>query len=94
MVDQFTIIKKRFIAGAVCPECDVVDRIVVEVAVRAADQQEVFRRRCVDCSFADPFGVETPIGTQGVPRGRPEKPKNTPVKPVQVRILDPKEPGL
>jgi uncharacterized metal-binding protein (TIGR02443 family) len=38
---------RRFIAGAVCPSCRVVDRIVVETS--AAGQL----RRCVACGHAD-----------------------------------------
>ena len=55
---KVNIFKKRFIAGAVCPECQIVDRIVVETGIQelaqsAADEQpEVSRRRCVACGFA------------------------------------------
>lgn len=38
---------RRFIAGAVCPQCRSVDRIVVEV--READK----RRRCVACGHTE-----------------------------------------
>ena len=54
-MEDFEIIKKRFIASAVCPSCDVVDRIVVETAVARLENCELSRRRCVDCGFADEF---------------------------------------
>ncbi|XOV83842.1 MAG: YheV family putative metal-binding protein [bacterium] len=78
------IFKKRFIAGAVCPECQAVDRIVVETAMpvpagKAADridpEQALSRRRCVACGFADEFSAANLINSQGVPRGKPEKPR-------------------
>jgi Zn ribbon nucleic-acid-binding protein len=97
---QIDIIKKRFIAGAVCPACQAVDRIVVETGLQAAadsehvdPQQEVSRRRCVACGFADEFSVDNLINSQGVPRGKPERPKSSPGSPATpaqaVKILDP-----
>ena len=92
------IIKKHFIAAAVCPACDEVDRIVVEVTLQTLEgsdgETEFSRRRCVACGFTDEFSPADRVGFQGLPKGRPERPKNAPVKPVEVRILDPKEPGL
>ncbi|MAT94250.1 MAG: hypothetical protein CME59_16835 [Halioglobus sp.] len=35
--------RRRFIAGAVCPQCGVLDRIVVD--------QEADRLQCVSCGF-------------------------------------------
>ena len=48
---------KRFISGAVCPACQVVDRIVIESVQGGEgsdglDEQEV-RRRCVACGFTE-----------------------------------------
>ena len=85
------ITKKRFIAGAVCPECRELDRIVVEYALVELDDNEMSRRRCVSCGFADEFGAEDLTGTLPVPRGRPEKRRDdSAAQPVQaVRILDP-----
>lgn len=37
----------RFIAGAVCPQCRAMDRLVVET-VASGDQ-----RRCVNCGYTD-----------------------------------------
>ncbi|MCZ6712280.1 MAG: YheV family putative metal-binding protein [Gammaproteobacteria bacterium] len=56
---------KRFIAGAVCPQCQVVDRLVVEQA------DGVTRRRCVSCGFSDDQGLTTTVSvsTRFVARG-------------------------
>lgn len=35
--------RRRFIAGAVCPDCGAVDRLVVDEA----------NRRCVSCGYSD-----------------------------------------
>ena len=88
------IIKTRFIAAAVCPACDAVDRIVVEMTRATEAEQELSRRRCVACGFTDEFAPTSRVGFQGLPKGRPERPKTAPVNSVKVRILDPKEPGL
>ena len=88
-MDQLNIIRKRFIAGAVCPECDVVDRIVVEVVLEQASALELSRRRCVDCGFADEFGEAPRAAGFGVPRGRPERPRTAPVQASAVRIVSP-----
>ncbi|MGH8599005.1 MAG: YheV family putative metal-binding protein [Gammaproteobacteria bacterium] len=45
--------RRRFIAGAVCPACGAVDRIVVEGD--AAD----LTRSCVVCNFRDSMAQET-----------------------------------
>ena len=93
-MDMLEVTKKRFIAGAVCPECNEVDRIVVEVAQHSESLVEMSRRRCVSCGFADEYaeGAGTPVS--GIPKGRPERPKSAAVNPVQVRILDPNDPSL
>ena len=56
---------KRFIAGAVCPQCQVEDRLVVEQA------DGVVRRRCVSCGFSDDqASTTTPsLPTRFVARG-------------------------
>lgn len=43
---------KRFIAGAVCPRCGVMDRIVV-----SADGES---RECIACHFSDERPADTP----------------------------------
>lgn len=42
----------RFIAGAVCPRCGVMDRLMVS--------GDGALRRCIDCGFGDERPVETP----------------------------------
>ncbi len=90
-MEQPDIIRKRFIAGAVCPQCDVVDRIVVEVVLEQVSAAELSRRRCVACGFADEFGQAPRTGTAGVPRGRPERPRAAAVQASVVRIMLPGE---
>ncbi len=72
--------KARFIAGAVCPQCQIADRLVIE---QVSGQT---RRRCVSCGFNDGL-VETQWG--GVPRGKPEK--RTPTEPESqtIKLFDP-----
>jgi uncharacterized protein len=69
---------KRFIAGAVCPQCRAVDRIVVE------QHEGVRRRRCVACGFTDTMtgGVSAEPATRLTRRRADEA-----VTPV--RIIDP-----
>ena len=76
--------KRRFIAGAVCPQCRALDRLVLESCGDGLEQQ----RRCVACGFN-----ETMEGTGGppaiVPRARFERSQAAPVDQQVVRILDP-----
>lgn len=74
---------RRFIAGAVCPRCNVVDRIVV------FDLEGRTHRECVRCGFADTLD-EQGNPAAGVPRGRLETarrraPADTPAEPVRIR---------
>ena len=74
--------RKRFIAGAVCPECRAVDRLVVDQI-----DPETQQRTCVACGFADQVATSQ---SGAIPRGKAEK---SPVSttPVQtVRLMDPK----
>lgn len=45
--------KRRFIAGAVCPRCGVMDRLLVDL--------ETERRECVDCGFSEARPGEQPL---------------------------------
>lgn len=54
------MIRQRFIAGAVCPECGSMDRIVVVQS--AADSI----RRCVACGFSD----STELAGAALPKSR------------------------
>jgi hypothetical protein len=70
---------RRFIAGAVCPDCRAVDRIVVE----QVDGER--RRRCVSCGHTD-AQLESSIrepSTRLDTRARPRAPATA------VRILTP-----
>jgi hypothetical protein len=70
---------RRFIAGAICPECRALDRIVVE----ASDGGR--RRRCVECGHSEAMvDSATPE-----PATRLDT-RASPPTPVQVvRLLDP-----
>lgn len=69
---------RRFIAGAVCPECRAVDRIVLE------QEGALQRRRCVSCGYTDTLVGRTPAEPPTrLSRHRGEAPA-TPV-----RIVDP-----
>jgi len=59
---------RRFIAGAICPECRAADRIVVE------EDESGRRRRCVSCGYADllPEGPATEPATRLSRRRRAE----------------------
>jgi uncharacterized metal-binding protein (TIGR02443 family) len=64
------VTRRRFIAGAICPKCGALDRIVLEDDDR--------RRRCIACGFTDtllPSGPPTP------PRGKLDTPHRAASKP-------------
>lgn len=72
---------KRFIAGAVCPRCGVMDRIVVS--------GDGVTRTCIDCGFTDerPGDPPAPLSTR-VSRAsarRVETPSDV------VRLIDPND---
>lgn len=83
------VTKKQFIAGAVCPDCAAVDRIVVETAAATSVLPEMSRRRCVNCAFADEFAEVKPRLSQAIPRGRAERSKKSEEQASVVRILQP-----
>ncbi len=71
--------RQRFIAGAVCPECGVMDRIVVEET--GTDST----RRCVVCGFSDssnPAGGALPKSR--LTRSSPVTREATPVTKVRI----------
>ncbi|MCB1699467.1 MAG: YheV family putative metal-binding protein [Pseudomonadales bacterium] len=79
---------RRFIAGAVCPRCAQMDKIVVDL--------ETDRRECVACGFtearpgdtpaaADPAAAAAELPTR-VSRAAARRP-DTPAEPV--RLIDP-----
>ena len=72
--------QRRFIAGAVCPECRELDRLVVErVSVT------VQRRSCVACGFSDEVAGG---GSTGVPRGKHDQPRRVVAEETVVRIVE------
>jgi len=75
---------RRFIAGAVCPSCREIDRIIVRETAAGREQY------CVACGFSEPAA---PKDSQGlVPRGKPErKPAadHTAIESQPVRFVDP-----
>ena len=68
--------KKRFIAGAICPQCQAEDRLVVE----ELDGEP--QRRCVSCGFQDQQAAlnEVILPTRFVKRGI----EDTQAKPVKL----------
>ena len=94
--------KRRFIAGAVCPKCQALDRIVVERAAvpptaNAGDSEVVTQRRCVACGFVEVQTTQASADSAGglpayLPRGRAERPRTSvadDAEPTQVvKIVD------
>ena len=73
--------KRRFIAGAVCPRCGEMDRIV------AFKENEENFRECVSCGFKEQLRLQAPpreLDTR-VNRTEEEKQRETSV----VRLIDP-----
>ena len=77
--------RRRFIAGAVCPQCRALDRLVLEVD--ADDQTQ--RRRCVGCGFSETMQASNSTAN-AVPRARFERSKTQAVESQPVKILDPR----
>ena len=66
-------LRKRFIAGAVCPRCSAMDRVVILEDPSGAEPP---RRACVACDFEEamaPAGPlpQTPAGKHDQPRPAP-----------------------
>ena len=78
--------RRRFVAGVVCPQCRALDRIVIE---SKSKDEPVERQRCVECGYvsARPSGG---VMHAGIPRGRPEqRDTGRHNAPQPIRILDP-----
>ncbi len=77
--------KRRFIAGAVCPRCGAMDKIVVDMETQS--------RECVACDFsearpADPLDQsELPTRVSRAAARRVETPAQV------VTLMDPKDPA-
>ena len=76
--------KRRFVAGAVCPQCRALDRLVLESSSDGAEQ----RRRCVACGFSESMDASSG-SSAAVPRARFERSRAAPVDRQPVKILDP-----
>lgn len=71
--------KRRFIAGAVCPRCAELDRIVMW----EADGRQ--HRECVACGFTDSHALEADPAADALPRGRHDAPR--PVAPTSAQPI-------
>ncbi len=71
----------RFIAGAVCPKCSEVDRIVVK------EEEDRSYRFCVSCGFTDDK-PEAPTAPSAALKGRLEKSIVSKEEPKKLNIID------
>ena len=71
----------RFIAGAVCPNCNEVDRIVVK------EEEGRAYRLCVSCGYTDEK-PETPTMPSAALKGRLEKPQLNKTQAKKLNIID------
>ena len=80
---------RRFIAGAVCPRCKAVDRIVV------FHREGRDHRECVACGFREIWSVEpVPVPVPAPPRTRPQRAmQQEQARPEPVRLIDPHKPS-
>ncbi len=67
-------IKKRFIAGAVCPKCQAMD------SIRVYRIEKVEVQECIHCDYQEQQVFET--------GGAPKKPE-TPKDQIAIRIIEP-----
>ncbi len=79
--------KRRFIAGAVCPNCKEMDRLVLETS-DANDQEKVQRRLCVSCGFSEDY-KPSENRYDSLPKGKREKTSPTSSISDVVKIIDP-----
>lgn len=85
---------KRFISGAVCPECRELDRTVLETVASDDDTEGAtqVRRRCVSCGFTEIMESEAPANGVVLPRARFERNRAPAAEPQVVRLMDPSNP--
>lgn len=78
-----TTVQRRFIAGAVCPRCGVMDRTVIDLASE--------RRECIACGFGEerPQAGAAPEPPTRVSRAAARR-VETAAEPV--RLLEPRPP--
>ena len=77
-------VRRRFIAGAVCPRCGVQDRIVVFLEADGTGGDGL-ARECVACGFEDRIAEgsapgEAPRGRLDAPRARPTQDRAQPIR--------------
>ena len=76
--------KKRFIAGAVCPKCSAMDRLVM------FEQDGATVRECVECGFSDTqkdIESQTELDTrvnQVEPQPEPNPTQDNDVSPIRI----------
>jgi uncharacterized protein len=71
----------RFIAGAVCPQCRAMDRIVLE------QDEGIRRRRCVACGYSDEMTASGSVE----PATRLARPGGPGAPSTPVRLVDPRK---
>lgn len=72
----------RFVAGALCPKCGAVDRVVLDLLDGIPQQ-----RRCVACGFVEALSDSDRAHNSGVIPGRLEKTRTTSDATTVVNIL-------
>ncbi len=81
--------KRRFIAGAICPQCRALDRIVLET------EGDESRRCCIECDFSEALDGKPELGGNtgsSLPPSRLLRPSSSvEVESSPVRLIDPKK---
>jgi uncharacterized metal-binding protein (TIGR02443 family) len=73
-------LRKRFIAGAVCPRCSALDRIVV---LEDPTGEIPPRRACVACDFEEAMAPTGPAAPVLGKHDRPRTPEKTTAQPLK-----------
>lgn len=81
------LMKKRFIAGVVCPKCGAQDSIMAF----EDDTEKVMIRECVDCGFTDRLSTVVNAPTEVKTRVTPESVAPSDDTVQVVKILNPDE---
>ncbi|HAL42243.1 MAG TPA: hypothetical protein DCP57_07340 [Gammaproteobacteria bacterium] len=85
--------RRRFIAGAVCPSCRALDRMVVETSPTGPGSEdevdaETVIRRCVACGYEEALATEPGSSSVGLPRARFEKSGREAEKASPVKLIN------
>ncbi|MHA7816443.1 MAG: YheV family putative zinc ribbon protein [Pseudohaliea sp.] len=75
--------RRRFIAGAVCPRCAAMDRLVVD--------RDTDRRECVACGFSE-ARPEPPAASEVPTRVTRASARRSETAPEVVNLIDPSRP--